>query len=166
MYEIDGTHISDILKCIMKFGGIEMLKIRPYLTFNGNCEEAIELYKKAFKTDIKDITRYSSLPHKPGMEIPEEYKGKVLQATMKFGTDFIRLADVSPDMKLNDVETERVALMIEATLSDVKHAFDVLAEEGHVGTPLGETYYSPLAGVVFDKYGVMWNLVGRDDECF
>ena len=68
----------------------------------------------------------------------------------------MRLSDCPK--KLNDPESERISLAIEATVTDVKHAFDILAEEGHVGIPLAETFYSPLATVVFDKLGVMWNL--------
>jgi len=27
------------------------MKIRPYITFDGECNEALELYKRAFQTD-------------------------------------------------------------------------------------------------------------------
>jgi len=99
------------------------------------------------------------MPPIPGFELPEEYKSRVLQATMKFGDDFIRLSDCgyAPGFKLNQQESERISLSIEASASIIQHAFAVFAEEGRVGIPLEETFYSPCAGVVFDKFGVMWN---------
>ena len=137
---------------------VSQIKIRPYITLNGQCAEAIELYKKAFKTDTIEIAKFSDMPN---AEIPEDFKDKILQCTLKFGDDFIRLSDCGPNHKLKDPESERISLAIEADVEAVKFAFDILAEEGRVGMPLAKTFYSSCAGVVFDKFGVMWNFVGQ-----
>jgi PhnB protein len=136
------------------------MEIRPYITFDGQCAEAIELYKRAFKTDTLEYQLFSDMPPIPDYTMPDEYKNRVMQATMKFGDDYIRLSDCgyAPGFKLNEQESERISLLIEATVDEIKHAFDVFAEEGRVGMHLTETFYSPCAGVVFDKFGVMWNL--------
>ncbi|MCL2378429.1 MAG: VOC family protein [Defluviitaleaceae bacterium] len=136
------------------------MKIRPYLTFNGECAEAIELYKRAFATQSMEIMRFSEMPPIPGFDIPDDFKDKILQATLTIGSDYIRMSDCGPGHSLNAPETERISLAVEARVDEIKHAFDILAEEGRIGIPLEETFYSPLAGVVFDKFGVMWNLVG------
>lgn len=133
------------------------MKIRPYITFDGQCKEAVELYKKAFKTDTLELMLFSDMPPMPGRELPEEYKGRVLQATLKFGDDFIRMSDCA-DHGLNERETERLSLAFEASEDAVRHAFDTLKKDGRVGMELEETFYSPCFGVVFDKFGVMWNL--------
>ena len=136
------------------------MKIRPYITFNGQCTEAIELYKRAFKTDTIEVMLFSQMPPMPNYTLPDEYKDRVMQATMKFGDEFIRMSDCGykPGFTLNEQESERISLAIEASVEEIKHAFEVLSETGRVGMPLTETFYSPCAGVVFDKYGVMWNL--------
>jgi len=139
------------------------MKIRPYLTFNGTCQEAITLYKRAFNTDVLELTRFSDIPANPNFQIPEDFKDKVLQATMKFGDDFIRLSDCGPGGNLNDPESERISLAIESSVSEVQYAFGVLSEEGQVGIPLQETFFSPCHGVVFDKFGVMWNFVANKE---
>ncbi len=139
------------------------MKIRPYLTFNGNCNEAIELYKKAFRTDTLHVLRFSELPANPAFPIPAEYMDRVVQATLAFGVDFIRMSDCGPGQPLNDPESERISLAIETGEDEVRHAFDVLAEAGgHVGMALEKTFYSPCAGVVFDRFGVMWNFVAQE----
>ncbi len=137
------------------------MKIRPYLTFNGNCGEAIALYQRAFQAEPLQVMRFSDLPPNPAFPIPEEYKDRILQATMQLGDDFIRLSDCGPGGTLNDPESERVSLAVETDADTVRRAFAILAEEGRVGIPLAETFYSPCAGVVFDKFGVMWNFVGQ-----
>lgn len=139
------------------------MKIRPYLTYNGECNEAIDLYKRAFHTEVLQILRFGDMPPDPNFAIPEDFKDRVLQCTLAFGDDFIRLSDCGPGHDLNAPESERISLAIEAPIEAVRHAFAVLAEEGSVGIPLAETFYSPLAGVVFDKFGVMWNFVAQKD---
>lgn len=143
-----------------KTGGSHM-KIRPYLTFNGTCNQAIELYKKAFKSDTMQVMHFSDMPPNPAFPIPNEFKDRILQATMQFGEDYIRMSDCGPGQPLNDPESERISLAMEMSVDEVKYAFAVLAEEGRVGIELAETFYSPCAGVVFDKFGVMWNFVGQ-----
>jgi len=133
------------------------MKIRPYLTFNGQCAEAIELYKRAFNTDTEQFMLFSHMPPSPDFQIPDEYKNRVLQATLMIGDDFIRMSDCGPGHLLNESESERISLSVAADIDVTKHAFGILAEEGRIGIPLAETFYSPCAGVVFDKFGVMWN---------
>lgn len=133
------------------------MTIRPYLTFNGECSEAIELYKRAFKTDTIEVMRFSDMPPNPAWKIPDEYMNRIVQATLKFGDNFIRMSDCGPQQPLNAPESERVSIAVETGVEETRHAFDVLAEEGRIGMPLEATFYSPCAGVVFDKFGVMWN---------
>jgi len=133
------------------------MKIRPYLTFSGQCTEAIALYKRAFNTDTEQFMLFSDMPPDPNFQIPDEYKNRVLQATLTLGDDFIRMSDCGPGHTLNEPETERLSLAVEMSVDAVKHAFEILAKEGRIGIPLAETFYSPCAGVVFDKFGVMWN---------
>ena len=48
-----------------------MIKIRPYLTYQGTCSETIELYQKAFRTEVLQITRYSDIPQNPENPVPK-----------------------------------------------------------------------------------------------
>ncbi|MDR2903043.1 MAG: glyoxalase/bleomycin resistance/extradiol dioxygenase family protein [Clostridiales bacterium] len=137
------------------------MKVRPYLTFQGECNAAIDLYKRAFQTEVIQIMRFKDMPPNPAFPIPADYQEQVLQCTLKMGGDFIRLSDCGPQQPLNDTESERISLAIEGSIDEVKFAFSVLAENGRVGMPLAETFYSPCAGVVFDQFGVMWNLVAQ-----
>jgi PhnB protein len=101
--------------------------------------------------------RFGDMPLNPDFAIPDDFKDKILQATLKFGDDYIRMSDCGPGHALNAPESERISMAIETNVEDTKFAFAVLAEEGRVAMPLSETFYSPSAGVVFDKFGIMWN---------
>lgn len=137
------------------------MQIRPYLMFKGECQQAIELYGRAFRTEASRILRFSELPSHPGSPaIPDNQKSWVVQATLMFGDNFIRLSDtIGP---LNDAASQRMSIAVECEEELVRHAFAVLSEGGTVGTPLQRTFFSPCHGVVTDKLGVMWNLVAQD----
>jgi PhnB protein len=60
------------------------MKIRPYFTFKGQCQEAIDLYSNAFKTKASEVMRFSDLPKNPERVIPESQKNWILQATIPF----------------------------------------------------------------------------------
>lgn len=134
------------------------MNIRPYLTYQGDCEDAIHLYERAFSTKVRNVTRFSDLPPDPDNSLPDDLHNKILQARLPLGETYLQMSDC-PD-RLNDPESERISLAVEVDVETVQKAFAVLAEEGRVVIPLAKTFYSPLAGVVFDKFGVMWNFIG------
>lgn len=133
--------------------------IKPYLTFDGQCEQAIKLYQEAFHAQIIDCMKFSELPNADA--IPEPYPSRILQATLDIQGSIIRLCDCGPGGVLEDPPSDRLSLAVECTVDEVRHAFAILARDGEIGIELAETFYSPCAGVVYDAYGVMWNFIGR-----
>ena len=75
------------------------------------------------------------MPSNPDFSIPEEYQNRVLQATLKFGDDFIRMSDCGPRHILNAPESERISLALETDVNDIKFAYRVLSEGGRIGIP-------------------------------
>jgi len=140
------------------------MQIRPYLTFKGECQEAIELYKRAFKIEKAEIMRFSDMPPDPEnpMKIPDSQKNWILHATLPFGDNFIRMSDTFRE--LNDTPTERLSIVVESNLDLVNHAFTVLSEEGNISMPLQKTFFSPIYGVVHDNYGIMWTFAGIPED--
>jgi len=138
------------------------MKVRPYLIFKGNCQDAIVLYERAFQSKASALQRYSDMPLSPGMSIPDEFANQILQCTLPVGDNYIRLSDCGPGGTLNDPDSQRITLAVEASVDQVKHAFYILAEAGgDIHIPLAETFYSPCAGLVVDKFGVTWNFIAQ-----
>jgi len=134
------------------------MEIRPYLTFNGSCAEAVELYKRAFDIGSISIMRFSDIP---GFDVPPEYGERIAQATMMFGDNFIRMSDRGPNHAANTVSTDLISIAVEGTVEETRRAFEVLADGGRIGMALAKTFYSPCAGVVYDKFGIMWNFSAK-----
>lgn len=140
------------------------MQIRPYLSFHGECQEAIKLYTKAFNIEKSEIMRFGDMPESPDnpLQISDEQKDWILQATLPFGDNFMRLSD-SP-REINDAPTDRIGIVVESSAEIVEKAFGVLKENGVVIMPLQQTFFSPSYGIVIDKFGVMWNLAAMEGE--
>jgi PhnB protein len=138
------------------------LEIRPYLIFKGECQDAIKLYERAFDTKITDVMRFSDMPESSDntMSIPDDKKDWIVMSKLPMGDSFIRLSDTIGELK--DAVSERVTIAVEMEVDMIKKSFNVLAEEGDIGIPLQKSFFSPLFGVVHDKYGVMWTFVGQE----
>lgn len=54
-----------------------MTTVNPYIYFNGNCEEAFNFYKVAFRKDITYIGRYKDVP-KTDRQMFQETDDKIM----------------------------------------------------------------------------------------
>jgi PhnB protein len=127
-----------------------MLGVNPYITFNGNCREAIELYKTALDAQVLFT---QTLGESPMSHLgPAE---NIMHSTIKVGNSTIMMADdLSPDGKAG---TGNISLAI--GLNDperAKQVFEKLAKDGSVIMALEKTYWAEAFGMLIDKFGVKW----------
>jgi len=137
------------------------MEIVPYLTFQGECQEAIDLYTKAFNSEIIEIMRFKDLTQNPNhpVKIDEHQKNWVVQCTLKIGDNFIRVSDSIK--KPTKIEGERISIAVECTPAEARKIFSKLSKEGTIGALLQKTFFSPCYGLVTDKFGVNWVIIGQ-----
>lgn len=129
--------------------------IQPYLFFNGNCEEAIEFYRKALGAEVVCIMRFkdSPEPHAPGM-VPPGFENKIMHASFRVGMTTVMASDGCSDEKPG-FQGFSLSLSL-SDESDADKAFAALAEGGQVQMPLGKTFWSPKFGILTDRFGIGW----------
>ena len=54
------------------------MQIQPYLSFNGNCQEAVEFYADVFGTDIPEIILFGDMLPEPAVTELEDRSDKVV----------------------------------------------------------------------------------------
>ena len=127
-----------------------MLAVNPYISFQGNCREAIEFYKAALGGDVLFIQTMGESPM-ANMGPP----ANIMHCTIKVGDSTIMMCDnPRPDAAAGD---GNISLAI--GLNDperAKELFGNLADGGSVIMPLGKTYWAEAFGMVTDKFGVKW----------
>jgi PhnB protein len=130
----------------------------PYLIFDGRCEEALELYKKALGAEVQMMMRFNESPEQacPGGTQPPG--DKVMHACLKVGNGVLMASD---GMTANGKPTfQGFSLSYEAKdEADAKRRFNALADGGKVEMPLAETFFAKCFGVVADKFGVSWMII-------
>jgi predicted 3-demethylubiquinone-9 3-methyltransferase (glyoxalase superfamily) len=125
-------------------------KIRPFLMFQGNAEEAMNFYVSLFPGgEIIDIVRYG--PGEAGAE------GTVMAASFSIGSQTVMSID-SP-VKHDFTFTPAFSLFVDCeTEEDIRRLSSALAEGGATLMPLDEYGFSRRFAWVNDRYGVSWQL--------
>jgi PhnB protein len=129
------------------------MAVQPYLFFDGQCEEAVEFYKRALGAEINMLLRYKDCPEpQPGMVKPG-YENKVMHANFRIGDSVIMAADDCSGHPTFQGFSLSLTVKSEA---EADRAFAALCDGGQVRMPLTKTFFSPRFGMLADRFGVGW----------
>ena len=128
-----------------------MFGIKPYITFQGNCEEAINFYKDCMNGEVLYIQRYGDSP-RPEMGPAD----KVMHTTLKVGDSHIMACDnMSDEWPTNIGNNISLAIGTNDTAA-AETMFNKMAEGGNVTMPIQETFWAERFGMLTDKFGINW----------
>ena len=128
----------------------------PYLTFNGNCKEAVNFYQKVLGGEAV-IMHFGDAPPNPAFQVPENVKNLVLHAELRKDGHIIRFSDTFPNAPISTGNNISFSLEFD-TKDETQAMFEALSEAGKVEIEPQETFFSPLYCKFTDKLGVMWQL--------
>ena len=133
--------------------------IEPMFQFDRQCEQAIELYKKAFGAKVIALIRYSEANPQ---DLPSKYDDKkdsnlIYHAQMMIGGQRILLCD----NLFNDSPRGHSVypVTIFKTADEVKAAYNVLAAGATIISAISSTSYSACVASLVDKFGIFWDLI-------
>jgi len=136
-----------------------MLRLTPFLLFDGNCAEAMEFYSACFGGDLV-LTRLADTPMKN--QFPEEKHHRIVNAYLKSGA-----IEFSATDWLHPTETPKQGnttgmYVTGAPFDELKFIFDKLSD-GADTESLVELRDMPFGayGRLTDRYGVGWFFVGQ-----
>jgi PhnB protein len=135
-----------------------MTRLDPYLNFNGNTEEAFMYYRSVFGGEFLTLMRFGDMPGSEKMNVHD--RKKIMHVALPVGDSNIlmgtdALESMNQKLTLGDNFSISITSDNEA---EVKRMFDALAADGTVIMPLSSESWSPLFGILKDKYGVQWML--------
>lgn len=131
------------------------MQIRPYLFFDGRCEEAIEFYRRALGAEVTMLMRFKDNPDPPpeGTTAPGSGE-KVMHTELRIGETTVLASD---GRCLGRPSFQGFALSLTAPdEAEAERLFASLADGGEVQMPLAKTFFSPSFGMVADRFGVSW----------
>jgi PhnB protein len=130
------------------------MKWNPLLSFRGQCEAAFKFYERCFGGNIVTMLTYGDSPQ--AEPVPQEWREKILHATLTVGDNVLMGGDVLPE-QYEQPKGFQVLIGINDPL-DAERIFQALAEQGTVRMPLQETFWAVRFGVLVDQFGIPWTI--------
>ncbi|WP_432355914.1 VOC family protein [Sporosarcina sp. A2] len=131
--------------------------INVYVTFNGNCRQAVEFYADAFNTENPQFMTFGESPQNPEYPLPEEAKDFIMHTRLTIKNDVIMFSDTFPGSPVVAGNNISLAFVSDDT-DELAVAFEKLKQGGHVSLELQETFFSKYYGKVKDQFGVEWQV--------
>ena len=128
------------------------MKCDVYLSFDGNCEAAMNFYKNAFGGEFTVMMRYSDGP--PQYQT-EENKNKIMHATLAFPNG----GELKASDNFNHPITKGNAYHVSVganSLEQGEEFFNKLNDGAEVTMPFGPVFWGGKFGSLRDKFGVQW----------
>jgi PhnB protein len=128
------------------------MRIQPQLTFNGECEKALDFYRQALGGEVRRIERYR---HRVSWEVDTH---KIRYAEFWFNNNRIIMSDQLEGLVVGN----NITLTIETTADSGQTIFQSLARNGQVFLPYELQEFGEMTGIVKDEFGVCWNIMGKN----
>jgi PhnB protein len=128
------------------------MQMSPYLSFNGQCEEAFRFYESCLGAQLGGLFRYAGTPMAD--QVPADWQNKVMHASLTLGGQVLMGGDVAPDQYV-EPKGFSLSLQIRQT-TEAEHIFHGLARGGRVTVPLEKTFWAERFGMVVDRFGIPW----------
>ncbi len=133
--------------------------ITPYLTFNGNCKEALAFYRSVFPCGEPSILPYGDYMPEGSPTPPELLRSWVMHAEMTVCGTNVWFADSAQAPGNSGLITLSA---IVPTEGEALAIYDALCAGGTVTLPPTVTFYSVFHAVVRDRFGVPWQIVAEE----
>ena len=131
-----------------------MTQINSYLTFNGNCREAMTFYKECLGGELV-LQTVGESPMADKM--PPQMKKSVLHSTLTKDNLVLMGSDMVDEKGL--IKGNSVSLMLNCSSEDeIKNCYSNLSKGGEATHPLENTFWGALFGDLVDKFGNHWLL--------
>lgn len=138
----------------------EMMNTNLHLEFSGNCDEAFAFYEKTFGTKRIVTMKYGEAPG--GSPVLEDSKDLIMHTALPVGSITLMGADM-PKGREQPIGGFHISLDA-GDEAEVRRLFAALVEGGSVQMPLAQTFWSPLFGMLKDRFGVDWMLAVTSPE--
>lgn len=126
--------------------------LNPYLTFEGNCRQALEFYASALGAELNILSFRGSPMEK---EVPEKDLDKVMHATLSYENLILMASDNMPGQTVSS--GSNVSLFIAATRrEEALKFFQNLSKGGSIVMPFEKTFWGAEFGMCTDPFGFHW----------
>lgn len=130
------------------------MNIYAYLTFSGNCREAMTFYQQC----IGGTLHLQTIGETPlAAQMPDQMKNCILHATLKNGSLLLMGSDMVHENGLKRGNAVSLCLVCSSE-DELRTCYAQLSENGTATHPVETTFWGALLGGLTDRYGNTWLL--------
>ena len=136
------------------------MKVNPYLSFKGQCEEAFKFYERCLGARLGEMFRYAGSPMAD--QVPADWQDKIMHGSLSVGETLLMGGDVAPE-RYEEPKGFSLSLQIQS-IADAERILRELAKGGRVVVALEKTFWAERFGMVVDRFAIPWliNCEGTD----
>jgi len=135
------------------------MQMTTYLSFRGQCEEALQCYEATLGGRVGPIFRYNGTPL--ASQVPADWQDKVMHTSFVIGDQVLMAGDVAPEQY---EEPKGISLSLQMKdPSEAERVFTELARNGRIVMPLEKTFWAARFGMLIDRFGIPW-LINCDES--
>jgi PhnB protein len=129
-----------------------MKDINIYLTFDGNCREAMKFYAKCLGGELQLMPFSEEMC---GGKVPEDAKDKIMHARLTKGSMILMASDNPPGMPVRQGDNFSINLNCESQ-QEIEKLFEAIGEKGKTIMALQKTFWAESFGMLTDQFGINW----------
>ena len=126
-----------------------MNQINAYLTFDGNCREAMTFYAEAMGAEIHIMT-FGDMP-----QCPQGANDRVMHARIDKGAAVLMASDSMPGTPFTAGNNFSISVNCDDT-AEVDRLFSALGAGGAGTMPPQDMFWGAYFAMVTDKFGLQW----------
>jgi len=134
-----------------------MPQLDAYLTFDGNCAEAMRFYERTLGGKLEGVMTNAESP--VADQTPPGSADRVMHARLVIGDRVLMGMDGMPGKPYEGMKNFHLALVYPTT-AEAQQVFDALAEGGRVTMPFQKAFWAEGFGMLVDRFGTPWMVNG------
>ncbi|MCM4158922.1 VOC family protein [Antarcticibacterium flavum] len=141
-----------------------MIKVNPYLNFQGNTEEAFNFYREVFGGEFLMLQRFRDTPDFE--KLPARDHDKIMHVSLPLGQGNILMGTdslESMNQKLHKGNNFYICISTESE-AEADKVFNALSTDAKVEMELQRTFWGAYFGMLTDKFGVQWMVDHSSEE--
>ena len=134
-----------------------MPTLDAYLTFDGNCAEAMRFYERTLGGRLETLMTHAESPMAD--QTPPGSRDRILHARLVIDGRHLMASDSPAGEPYPAMHGFSMSLTC-SDLDQARRVFDSLAEGGRVNMPLQKVFWADAFGMLVDRFGTPWMING------
>ena len=133
------------------------MQLDAYLTFNGNCADAMRFYQRTLGGKL-DLMTHAQSPI--AGQTPPGSENRIMHARLAIDGRLLMASDSMVGHPYEGMKGFSLSL-IYPTVTEAQRVFNALADGGKVIMPLDKTFWAKAFGMLVDRFGTRWMVNGE-----